>query len=283
MKGKALFAALAPLGFENSGDICYGTWKGYPVALRKEAIISTRYIVRVAARLENLTGTLRKALRRAVNTSNLLRGAFDVDLITREEVICSLSFTRADDPAALFTNHMDTLISALRENNIAPGEKSDILQIEEQIEVNEGSGSARSGKIGAVLGMVVGLVPTLLALYIGWVFPPAFLLIPLATFFGYKLFRGKMNTAAIKVVTGVSLIGVILLPLYVELVSFFVHGEWMTPGDALLLNVKSFLSSEDFSTSTLVIRLLISLVFFGTGIGITWREIKRGMKRNVKE
>ncbi|MDD4851249.1 MAG: hypothetical protein PHO10_11220 [Gemmiger sp.] len=58
-------------------------------------------------------------------------------------------------------------------------------------------GNYLTGILGALLGALVGMLPALLGIYYlnvvsGWLF----MLLPIATYYGYKLLHGKMNIAA---------------------------------------------------------------------------------------
>jgi len=67
----------------------------------------------------------------------------------------------------------------------------------EQAKENKKSGSHLMGLIGAILGAAVGCLPTiLLVIFINTEFGMLYLLIPLLSYQGYKLFRGKLGNGA---------------------------------------------------------------------------------------
>ena len=105
-----------------------------------------------------------------------------------------------------------------------------------EIQKNETTGSNRFlGILGALLGALVGCLPALLLLMVaqrlsGFLFA----LIPIASRYGYKLLRGKMDGWVIPIVIVMTLLSVF----FMEQVQFFfaVHeyyGVWPTVGESL--------------------------------------------------
>lgn len=308
-----VFSALESLGFENNGNICYGTWKGYAVSLNR--YVSKLYYVHVAVRLDKPSGTLRKALRQATNVPGLKIGG--VERVLKNEVVFSISFNKADDLLARFTERMDAYTAALRENGVAPADtcavsgrehpeslcliasrdsvsyqpvcaaavKNQNYQTQEQVESNENSGNYITGFIGALLGMLVGLIPNLLTIiYMERIYSLLFMLVPLAAMFGYKLFRGKMNAASIVIVILLSLVGVLLIP-YLEIVFYLVRDEGIALGEALSFTAKYLTDPANLSdpevAADLRRELLQLLLFMGLGIFASWRIIKSKTNSSV--
>ncbi len=79
-------------------------------------------------------------------------------------------------------------------------------------EENDFSGSYITGLIGALLGMIVGTLPSLLVIILSnTVYSLLMALIPICAYFGYKLLRGKMNAAALVISIIMAVLGVLLI------------------------------------------------------------------------
>ncbi|MBR6430706.1 MAG: hypothetical protein IKS27_05795 [Oscillospiraceae bacterium] len=304
--GNEIFDALQPLGFETCGEFCFGTWRGYAVALQK--FTSRICYVHVAVRVDRPASFLRR-LRRATKVRGLKVGG--TERAMKNEVLFSISFAKAEDIAALFSERMDVFIDALRENGIDPADtcaltgrtepdslcltesngsvsyqpvcaaavREQTYQAQEQVRSNELSGNYVLGLVGAVLGMLVGLIPNLLTiLFLEQIFGILFFLVPVAAMFGYKTLRGKMNAASVVIVILVSLLGVILIP-YLEIVFYLVRDYKIAIGDALRATGGVLFTRE--TLSELRPRLLLLLLFMVLGILASLRLLKKGTNRSV--
>lgn len=102
-----------------------------------------------------------------------------------------------------------------------------------EVEENEVNGNYALGALCALLGGVVGAIPSVLLLYFtGYISVWLYALIPLAAAFGYKLGKGVLNWAMPVIVAVVSLVCNILPVLcsvYADLQEYF--GEWIGVGD----------------------------------------------------
>ncbi|MDR1736417.1 MAG: hypothetical protein LBR85_06080 [Oscillospiraceae bacterium] len=86
-----------------------------------------------------------------------------------------------------------------------------------EIEHNQQHGSILLGVVGAILGGLVGCIPSFITAHFldmisGWLF----LLIPVASYFGYKLFKGVMNAAVPIIISIISLLSTFVLVLSYE-------------------------------------------------------------------
>ena len=152
-----------------------------------------------------------------------------------------------------------------------------------QAKAEKNAGSYVLGALGALLGAVVGILPsvfTIIALHKIYVL--LFMLIPLASYAGYRLCKGKMNYAALVLAIVFSVLGVYLLNFTVQL--YYVAELFeLSMGDILSL-VPSFLrdpdvwveisKSEDF---------LKCILFAALGILLTWGQISRTNRADVKD
>ena len=310
-----IYSALTPLGFENTGNICYGTWKGYAIALHLQQY--KIYYTHVATRVERPSSALRKAIRRAIKGHGLRMLGGDMGRGMKREIIFSHSFPKNADPAAYYAQQLDLIVSTLRENGISPADTCDISgsahpdslcliaksltvsyqpvcaavvknenhQAQEQVERNELSGNYVTGFIGALLGMLVGLIPNLLTIiYAESIYAILFALVPICAMFGYKLFRGKMNTASIVIGIVLSLIGVLLIP-YLETVFYLVRDEGFALGEALSLTARFFTDPANLSdpeiSGPLGKELLQLVLFMALGIFVSWRLMRSKTNSSV--
>lgn len=129
-------------------------------------------------------------------------------------------------------------------------------------------GNYLTGLIGAILGAIVGSIPTILLLAANWIIAVACALIPLGAYYGYKLFRGKMNKAVLAFVLPVSLLMIPVID-YINsaMVLFAEYGEWLSAG----LYIELLMAyPEEFAPFMLQL-----LLFVGIGIFIVWGQISR--------
>lgn len=135
-------------------------------------------------------------------------------------------------------------------------------------EKNELEGSYLTGVIGAILGGVVGCIPTILTLwFLERHFSLLYALIPLCIFYGYKLFRGRMNRAAL--VTTIILSVVYVFGLYVLYIGIVLVAYGYS-----LSFLRYFITDPEF-LRTLTGDLAISLLFTALGVAIVWRRISQ--------
>ncbi len=143
-----------------------------------------------------------------------------------------------------------------------------------QAETSRKSGSYLAGVIGALLGGIVGCIPSVLSvIWAERVYAILFALIPLAAFYGYKLLGGRLNGAARWITIGVSLVMI-----YVMEFVFVVAGIMMeyeaTLGDAMFL---MSLAIGEMGWPAILWELTqsagVSFVFLALGVWIAWQQI----------
>jgi len=84
--------------------------------------------------------------------------------------------------------------------------------MQEKAETNAESGSYLTGFLGALLGMVVGCIPSVLTgLFADTIYAVLMALIPICSYFGYKLLGGKMNKVPLVLSIVFSVIGVYVM------------------------------------------------------------------------
>lgn len=143
--------------------------------------------------------------------------------------------------------------------------------VKEMAEKNELSGNYITGFIGAVLGGIIGTIPSTLTIWFAErIYAVLFALIPLCAYYGYKLLRGKMNKVCIAITFVVSIAAV-----------YFIEISLMV---LYLVNTYQYSLSDSISDTILVLQQpgsfeaitkdsISSFVFVIIGIFITWGQI----------
>ncbi|MBR0464318.1 MAG: hypothetical protein IJJ23_08055 [Clostridia bacterium] len=148
-------------------------------------------------------------------------------------------------------------------------------------EANLSRGSYLLGLIGAFLGMVVGTLPSLLTIIsMEMVYSLAMALIPICSYYGYKLFRGKMNSAALVISIVMTVVGVLLIQW--ELVGYYVVKEYdMNLGLAVRFVLDTMRLPEAWGSI-----LADSWKDFGMaalGVWASWNIISRTGKKDAQD
>lgn len=291
------FAVLAGLGFENAGTLSFGTWKGYAVAASQMGLKGL--MLNVAVRLPSKTASEGKAVRRILKDKGWKQ--IGLGRLTQNVLVFNFSFGKAGDLTAFLRDALDVITASLREAGVAPADtcaltgaaRPDSLclmtvegalsyqpvcaaairekneQTRAKTEDNQLNGSYPFGFLGALLGMIVGVIPNVFVIITTeTIYSLLFALVPLAAMFGYKLFKGKMSKGSIVIVILVSLLGVLLIPC-LELAYVFVSEYGAPLGDALSVSAQMMLTPDfwaDMSGSMLQL-----LLFMALGIWIAWR------------
>ncbi len=288
--------ALTGLGFEPAGRFLFGSWKDWGLLLQPAG--KSVWAV-FSVQIPNAPGAGRRALARSLKEKGLK--TVTLGGLTKTAATFVLSYGKADNLAAFFTEALNAAAASLRESGIAPPETCAIsgapgpdsfclttlngalgyrpvcaaavrdqsAQTKEKIEDNQANGSYALGFVGALLGMLVGLIPNLLSIiYTDRIYGILFALVPLASMFGYKLFKGKMSKGSIAIVIVLSLLGVVLIP-YLEIVIMLVKDYGAPLNEALAYTLQLF--REPDVLSELGGELLQLLLFMALGIWIAWR------------
>ena len=245
--GGAVGAAIGSQVQHNS-LVRFGVWENYAVCVQQLAATSAFITVAIRSDKKNI------ALSRELSRSLKAQGVKGLVLTPIDQKVLAATFRatfkKQDDATEQFRRFMGAVLAVLRENGLAPADTCAIsgasvsdslclmtvgamlsyqpvngalvheqsVKAKEKAEENQANGSYGLGLIGALLGMLAGVIPNLLTI-IGMerIFSLLFALVPIAAFFGYKLFRGKMDKGAVVIVILVSLLGVLMIP-YLEYV-----------------------------------------------------------------
>lgn len=289
--------AVSSLGFFPVLNFQCGTWRGYAVSIWRSS--GKRWFATAAVRIPNLSG-VRKTLKNAVKELGAKPGV--VQQCTDTRAMFGFTLGGTEDTRQSIQSSLDLMAATLHKVGIAPADscavsglpapdslclvrtkdgaysyqpvmasviRSENAEVQKRTEENEADGSMVSGFVGAVLGMLVGVVLNLLTIiFLERVLALVFALVPLAAMFGYKLFKGKMNKGAIVIVLLLCLFAVLLMP-YLELVYYVVHDYGTSLGEALPACVQLYV--ENFSELTGELAQL--LLFMGLGVFIAWRSM----------
>jgi hypothetical protein len=124
------------------------------------------------------------------------------------------------------------------------------------------------GVIGAVLGGIIGTIANLIILYLTDIFfSLTFALIPLAMYYGYLFFRGRVFKKLPIVISVLSVVFAILLTLTYEYI-VVINEYGSIPLGAFL---KAMFGPEVLPY--LLQDLITPLIFIALGIWISWRKI----------
>ena len=299
-----LFSAFSRYGFESEGVLGYGTWQNYAVTLQR--LSARTYYIHVAVRLAEKPAKVGKILQKALKGRKIKNQRF-----TKNTLIFSLNLPKGEDAAAAMASQLDAITEALRLNGIGPADtcaisgaprpeslclapvdglvslqpvcaaavRSQEAATREKVEENQENGSYALGFVGALLGMLVGLIPNLLTiLFAERVSALLFALVPIASMFGYKLMKGKMSKGSVVIVILLSLLGVLVIP-FLELVFYFVRDYGAPVGEAIS-TAGQLMGSPEF-LSEILSELLQLLVFMALGILFAWRYMSGNVNSNV--
>lgn len=289
-----VYSALSACGFESNGICCFGVWRGYAVTLRLYS--GKTYYMDVAVRPGKQNAQLRKAIVRSLKEKQVKR--LKTAALTEKTAIFTLGFGKPESYADDFAAAVNAVVSALQEAGLAPADtcalsgaaQPDSLGLvaladhfafqpvsaaavraladknRERVEDNQNNGSYALGLVGALLGVLVGLIPNLLTIVAAkHIYAVLFALVPIAAIFGYRLFRGKMSKGAVVIVILASLLGVPLLE-YLNLVAVLIREYSATLGEALsfaweLFRDPEFLSAAAGDLGKLLLFMALGVVF----------------------
>lgn len=138
------------------------------------------------------------------------------------------------------------------------------------------SGNYFTGFLGALLGGLVASIPTIIAQFAGYLVGYLYALIPLGAYYGYKLFRGRMNRGAFVC----TLLASIFHLFSIEQIYFYIwihqrYDIW----PSLLDTVALYFQRMGFAD--IVESMGMSVLFMGLGLWISWGSIRRNAFTDV--
>lgn len=290
-KQKEIYKALENIGFETMGDLCCGVWEGYAVQLR---LYNGSFYLDIAVRTDPKDKQLRKDIQRAVKENNAGRS---LGCINNGNFLTFLAkFNKKSPYEQQFRAFMGAILPALRQYGVGPaatcavcgGGSPDSLCVigsyqpvhsacvrsmaaaaREKADENRENGSYFTGFVGAVLGMLVGLIPNVLTIMLmDTIYGALFALVPLAAAWGYRVFKGKMRRGSIAIIVLLSFIGVFVMQYLV--LGLSIREEYAVDlGMAFELAAELLLNAEGLA---LVVReSVIHFLFMLLGVWVTWR------------
>lgn len=242
-KNLAVEQALERMGFQSIGAHHYGKWNGYPCSVHQNAPYC---YLDVAVRLEKKDKTIEKALRRTlkercpkklhgcVNHGNYLTFVLSVEKktpadeqlrIILDEIAHALEeadVVPADTCAVCGKDHPDSLCMM---STYQPVHAACVLSMGDSARKNTEENAIKerylTGTIGALFGVLVGLVPSLLSILLfDRIYTVLFVIVPLLAVLGYRKFHGKRSGVSILIVIILSLAGVVMLEFLAVAISF---------------------------------------------------------------
>ena len=136
---------------------------------------------------------------------------------------------------------------------------------------NRQRGSFLLGLPGAILGMLVGTLPTFLTVYyLGMEYSLFFALIPICTYLGYKLFGGKMDKSALILSIVLSILAVFFLN-----IELFIASMMQMYGASLreVLGILPQVLADPETWLVMVSNSAQEFLFTALGIWVAWRLI----------
>ncbi len=150
-------------------------------------------------------------------------------------------------------------------------------------DANRAGGSYLLGAVGALLGMLAGILPSVFSiLALKRIYVLLFMLIPLASYAGYRLLKGRMDYTALVLSVVFSLLGVVLLNYINFLWSVKVELD-LTFGQMLSLVGPALTDKTVFKELASTEDFFKCLVFVALGIFLAWGQISRTAKADVKD
>lgn len=287
MKNKKFDAMMEEVGLRVVGKSAYGMIGDFPVV----ATINQQSGIQVTFTLEDaLPAGIKKDLKRAVKKYAV------VTYIGKEHMLAIV----ANQPkkfAERYQGMSAAVVAVFAENNVRPVDvcpyckqagcdviaqhktgyqavhnaclRNEQDKIKAAAEDNLNNGSYLLGIIGAVIGGLLACIPSVLStLWAETAYAILYALIPLGIYYGYKLFKGKMDRVALVVTIVLSLFFALMVD--VLTVIAFMVSEGLPLNLLILLIV-----DKEFLIDFFVRDGLISLVFTGLGVFWTWGQISK--------
>lgn len=295
-----LSAALTRLGFEAEGRLFFGRWQGYAVSLVPlGAQCQVSFASHADKKYDKHRRIVKKSADRLAPRKSAVVNAGNAFVFTMP---CNQKTMDAGD----LPRYLDAYAEALRENGFLPsetcavcgGQRPDGLcfigsyqpvhkgcvrslaeKTRQEAEHNELNGSYLTGAIGAVLGMLIGLIPNVaIGVISDRIYAVLFALVPLAAMWCYRKFNGKLSKGSIGIIIAVSLLGVLVMQYFT--LAIYVMREYSAGlKDALSLTARLFGDGEIFGS--ILRESIMHFVFMALGILFAWRYLNQTNGGNV--
>ena len=293
MKNNPVFESLKPLGFSPLGQLCVGSWDNYAWVMKGE---KNGYVLQFSvdpdtadkAKVKELRGRVKKACGKN------LGGAINKDILS-----FSLNFNRKSPYQEQFTKYVKAIVSAMKGLGIAPKGSCAICgaprpdsfclhkgvyqpvhnacmrayidQSRQKIEQNRVNGSYLTGFVGALLGMLVGSLASVLSIVLtDRIYAVLFALVPLASAWGYRKFNGKMDKVSVVIVVLLSFVSIFIMN-YLTIAVYLIQDYALTLGQALWASSDLLLTGDGLLL--IASNSVYMFLFMALGLFIAWRFI----------
>ena len=301
VKRTDVYQAFAAQGFAVAGQVCLGSFQGYALTLQPNG--SSGYYLDAATRTPANDSTFRKAYKKvkpksvtgigATKTSARLIVAFrgktpldqQVDELLRSftgalkeagiapAATCAVCGGAAPESLGFYKGSYQPVHAGCLQNLVTTAR--------EKAEDNRMNGSYLTGFLGALLGAVVGTIPSILLIaFTDRIYAILFALIPLASMWAYRKFGGKDTGASIGIVVVLSFVAVLLMTAVAAAIS--VASEEGIPFLEILPAILAYVvTGEGFLA--LLQDSVIPLIFMVLGLWIAWRFLRQTSAVNVQD
>lgn len=155
----------------------------------------------------------------------------------------------------------------------------------EKVEKNVSTGSMPLGILGAILGGLIGCLPNIFFIWLSDDFsyyPILYALIPLASYFGYKTFKGVMSRGTPWIIMAISVICTVLQEyVFAYIILAQVTAMYTNYGFGFA-DFRFYLKDADLQFE-LMLEILKGLLWCALGIVITWKQISKNNSHTIKE
>lgn len=138
------------------------------------------------------------------------------------------------------------------------------------VEKNELQGNYALGALGALLGALVGTIPSIVVIvFFDYILSLLCALVPICAYYGYKLFRGRMNNLSL---VFIGLATFLMVPVtHYATIAFYVWRE-----EGFIASPALYIRAVSASFSNALPALLQILLFMGLGFIISFGYVRRG-------
>lgn len=302
MKREEFHGLMTGLGLRAVADRAFGAWQGWPVSVTRVQVYGTCNLQVEIALDGRADKNHAKTIQQEVKAHKGCSAVIGV-----KAIVTIQDKSKFGDTADRFRTVMDLVVQGLKEAGAAAPRTCPLCKegncdsmvllaqgyvpvhrtcVEnhthgalERAEQNTLSGNYVTGFIGAIIGGIVGTLPTvILILAAHRIFSLLYALIPICAYYGYKLFRGKMNRAAFVCTLLSSVVGLFSIHFLTNYISLCAAlGRGISLAAALRMYI------DMVQSGSLTANLVQSGMFLALGLWISWGIITRTSKQEVRQ
>lgn len=300
MEKQRIVQTLTACGFREKESVFYGVVEEYPTMVAvpgrdQASTITATFTVRQAP-----AGALRKALVRA------LKEQAAVNQVQGKTIVLTWQ-ERKGQRLEEIDGLMQTAVQTLKSHNVeGPEDRCPIcgqtecdayvrynglyeavhqhcigqIKTQAQRQAASNQGSYVLGIVGALVGGLVGIIPTVLSIcLLERIWSLLYAMIPLGAYYGYKLCGGKLNRAALATSIIVSILDVYVLQLVLVVIALITEYQYTMLESLQLL--RQIVGDGEFWVN-ITTSAWDSFLFLALGIWIAWSQISRTHKSDLK-